>query len=296
MKRYFSYSLLALSALLTLSCRDEDAIRMPQLQEAVNLRVVVDPEKSFINFQNLGTASFEFDVYSQNRNLQTVEFRGSYYDASEDQTSDTVLVATLTQSDFTNGKARVTLTPAQIATTFNLPGGVSGLATEDVINMITHVTLNDGRTFSYENAAPSIAANPANASFTSYFSTFVGCPSDIRTGTYTTVTTGTSTDPAPDPNPTVNFPGQVTLTRVTPTSYQISDVTGGLYFAWYGVYGAPLALPGTLTDICGQLTLSAPGVFDEVFTGPTTISPQGVITFAWTNKYGDVGTTVFTPL
>jgi hypothetical protein len=295
MKRYFSYSLFVLVALFTLSCRDEDAIRMPQLQEGVNMRVVVDPEKSFLNFQNLGTASFEFDVYSQNRNLQTVEFRGSYYDNSEDATSDTVLLATLTQSNFTNGKARVSLTPAQIAAAFNLPGGVNGLATEDIINLITYVTLNDGRTFNYKNVAPSIIVNPDNASFTSFFNTFVGCPSNIRTGTYTTITTGTSTDPAPNPNPTVNFPGQVTITRLTPTSYQVSDATGGLYFAWYGVYGAPLTLPGTLSDICGQYTLAAPGVFDEVFTGPVTINAQGVITFTWTNEYGDEGTTVFTP-
>jgi len=295
MKRYFSYNLFVLAALLTLSCRDEDTIRMPQLQEGVNMRVVADPEKSFINFQNLAAASFEFDVYSQNRNLQTVEFRGSYYDASEDVTSDTVVLATLTQSNFTNGKARVTLTPAQIAAAFNLPGGVIGLATEDIINLVTYVTLSDGRTFDYRNVAASIVRNPANASFTATFNTFVGCPSDLRTGTYTTVTTGTSTDSAPNPNPTVNFPGQVTITRVTPTSYQVSDATGGLYFAWYGVYGAPRDLPGTLNDICGQYTLTAPGVFDETFTGTTTISPQGVITFAWTNEFGDEGTTVFTP-
>jgi hypothetical protein len=197
--------LLVLSALLTFSCRDEDTIRMPRLQEAVNMRVVIDPEKSFINFQNLNTATFEFDVYSQNRNLQRVEFRGSYYDASEDATSDTVLVTTLAQADFSNGKARVALTPAQIAAAFNLPGGVGGLATEDQINLITFVTLNDGRTFSYENAAPSIIVNPNGSSFTSSFNTFVGCPSNIKTGVYTTVTTGTSTDSAPNPNPTVNF-------------------------------------------------------------------------------------------
>ncbi|MBD0255496.1 MAG: hypothetical protein ICV83_07225 [Cytophagales bacterium] len=295
MKRYLSYSLLMLSALLTLSCRDEDSIRVPQLQEAVNMRVVIDPEKSFINFQNLNTATFEFDVYSQNRNLQQVEFRGSYYDASEDATSDTVLVTTLSQADFSNGKARVALTPAQIAAAFNLPGGVGGLATEDQINLITFVTLSDGRTFSYQNAAASIVVNPNGSSFTTTFNTFVGCPSNIRTGAYTTVTTGTSTDSAPNPNPTVNFPGQVTITRLTPTSYQVSDVTGGLYFAWYGVYGAPNTLPGTLNDICGQFTLTAPGVFDETFTGTVTIDAQGVITYEWTNEFEDTGTTVFTP-
>ncbi len=192
MKRYLTYSLLVLSALLTFSCRDEDVIRTPQLQEAVNMRVVIDPEKSFINYQSLNTATFEFDVYSQNRNLQQVEFRGSYYDASEDASSDTVVVATLSQADFSNGKARVTLTPSQIATIFNLPGGVGGLATEDEINMITFVTLTDGRTFSYQNAAASITVNPDNSSFTSFFSTFVGCPSDIKTGVYTTVTSGES--------------------------------------------------------------------------------------------------------
>jgi hypothetical protein len=72
-------------------------------------------------------------------------------------------------------------------------------------------------------------------------------------------------------------------------------VTGGLYFAWYGVYGAPNTLPGTLNDICGQYTLTAPGVFDETFTGTVTINAQGVITYEWTNEFEDTGTTVFTP-
>jgi hypothetical protein len=290
------YILTLLSTILLISsCRDEDVIRMPELQEGVNMRLIVDPAKSFIDFENLGTTTYEFDAYSVNKNLQTVELIGTYIDASEEDTIRDRTVLTLRQADFPNGKARGVITPTMVASAFGIPGGVAGLGAGDILNMETKVTLTDGRVFTAENSAPSIAlAN--NASFTVALNTFIGCPSDIKVGTYTTVASGTSTDTAPKPNPTVNFPGTVTITRLTPTSYKVSDVTGGMYSAWYlAAYGAPESMPGTLIDICGSLSLSAGGPFGENLTGTTTISDAGVITFEWENEFGDTGKTVFTP-
>jgi hypothetical protein len=286
-----------LTALLVSSCRDEDMIRMPQLQEAVNMRVVIDPQKSYLDFQNLGTASFEFDAYSINRNLQRVDFIGTYITIGGD-TLERKTVKTISQADFTNGKARVVITPSEVATAFGIPGGVAGLAGGDVLTFETVATLTDGRTFSAANAAPSIISG-ANPSFTPVFNTFIGCPSTLPiTGTYTSSATGTSTDPGVSPATVTNLPKELTITQTGPTTYTISDIFGGLYEAWYGpLYEFEGDTPATIIDICGAVSIPT---FEEPYGEPleSTYSRDattGVITITWVNGYGDTGTVVLTP-
>lgn len=297
MKKYLLPSFTLLLALLASSCRDEDLVRMPALQEAVNLRVLVDPEKSYLNFRDLGTASFEFDAYSINRNLQRVDFYATYITLTGD-TLEPKVVKSLGQSDFVNGKARVTITPADVASAFGIAGGVAGLAGGDVLNFQPVATLTDGRTFSAENAAPSITGGN-NASFTAAFTTFIGCPSNLPiTRTYTSRATGTSTDPGVSPATVTNLPGEVTITKAGPTSYTLSDIFGGLYEAWYGgPYDFEGDTPATIVDICG--TVSIPTI-EEPYGEPlvSTYSRNettGVITITWVNGYGDTGTVVLTP-
>ncbi|CAA9327961.1 MAG: hypothetical protein AVDCRST_MAG56-7264 [uncultured Cytophagales bacterium] len=297
MKKYLIYSLLLLSALAASSCRDEDAIRMPQLQEAVNLRVIVDPEKSFLNFENLGTTSYEFDVYSINRNLQQVEFYATYISLAGD-TLEPKVVKSIGQSDFVNGKARVVITPTDVANAFGIPGGVAGLAGGDVLNFEPLTTLTDGRTFSAANAAPSITGGN-NASFTAAFTTFIGCPSDLPiVRTYTSRATGTTTDPAVSPATVTDLAKEVKITRTGPVSYTISDISGGLYDTWYGeLYNVPANLPANITDICGTVGIPT---FDDPFEEPVVSTysrneATGVITITWVNFYGDTATVVLTP-
>ncbi len=297
MKKYLVYSFALLSALLASSCRDEDMVRMPQLQEAVNLRVVVDPQKSYLDFENLNTASFEFDAYSVNRNLQQVAFSGTYITLGGD-TLEPRVVKTLTQADFANGKARVVITPTDVATAFGIPGGVAGLAGGDVVIFETVATLTDGRTFSAANVAPSIASG-ANPSFTPVFNTFIGCPSNLPiVGTYNSVATGTSTDPGAKPATVTNLAKDVTITQTGPTTYAISDIFGGLYEAWYGgPYEFEGDTPATIVDICGAVSIPT---FEEPYGEPlvSTYSRNdatGVITISWENGYGDTGTLVLTP-
>ena len=297
MKKSLIYSFVLLLALLAASCRDEELVRMPQLQEAVNMRVIVDPQKSYLNFQNLGTASFEFDAYSVNRNLQKVDFYATYISLAGD-TIERKVVKSLTQADFANGKARVVITPTDVANAFGIAGGVAGLAGGDVLNFEPVATLTDGRTFSAENAAPSITGGN-NASFTTAFTTFIGCPSDLPVvGTYTSSATGTTTDPGVSPATVNNLAKEVTITQSGPTSYSISDIFGGLYEAWYGeLYGYEGNTPAALIDICGAVSIPT---FTEPFDSPlvSTYSRNattGVITITWENGYGDTGTVVLTP-
>jgi len=159
-----------------MACRDEDRIRIPKVQEGVNMRIVVDPAKSNFASSNLSSSTVEFDAYSINQNLSKVDFIGTYTDYKfneKNEIIDTVVIAdklvlTLSGSDFTNGKARGVLTAAQVATAFGLAGGINGMGKDDQLTLSPVVTLTDGRVFSAENSAPSITAG-ANASFTVEF-------------------------------------------------------------------------------------------------------------------------------
>ncbi len=169
MKSKLVYIALLLGAM---ACRNEDRIRIPNVQEGVNMRIVVDPAKSDFASSDLNNTTFEFDAYSINQNLSKVEFLGSYIDASEEDTLAEKMVLTLAPSDFANGKARGVISAAQVASAFGLAGGVSGMGVDDELLLTPVVTLSDGRVFSAANSAPSITAG-ANSSFTVLFGTTV---------------------------------------------------------------------------------------------------------------------------
>lgn len=179
MKAISSYIfLLAVASLV--SCRNEDLIRMPKIEEGANMRIVVDPTKSTFDSKNISSSTMEFDAYSINNNLSKVEFIGTYTDYKFDNNNkpiDTVVVAnklvlTLQSSDFVNGKARGVITASQLATSFGLTGGANGIGGKDEILLAPYVTLNDGRVFSNENAAPSLLGG-TNSSFTVFFGAVV---------------------------------------------------------------------------------------------------------------------------
>ncbi len=292
-------------ALMLGSCRDEDKIRFPDFQDGVNMRVIVDPDNSFLNFQDLSNARFVFDAYSSNKDLAKVEFLLTYV-AADGTTMPEFPAITLSQSDFSTGSIHREFTAADMAglvgkTAAELQGG-------DLFNFVTKVTLNDGRVYptlilddvtiggtvrDFTNVDAGINNNTAFASFTSRFSTFVGCPSNIA-GTYSTVTVATSTDDCcPDPI-TVN--SSVTFTRTGPTTYRVTNFSAGAYDAWYCVpydlcNGNTFnGLGSTLLDVCGNVTWTA-GYWGSQGTG--TISSDGTITIDWENEFGDAGTTVF---
>lgn len=292
-------------ALFLGSCVDEDKDRFPEFLDGVNMRVQVDPDNSFLNFQDLSNSKFVFDIYSSNKDLDKVEFLLTY--VTIDSTYAEFPAITLGQSDFATGKVHKEFTAADMAgfvgkTAAQLQGG-------DLFNFRTRVTLNDGRVYpfvvledvevggtvrDFNNIDGGIVNNPAFASFTSRFSTFVGCPSNLA-GTYTTVTTGTSTDGCcPDP---VTVNSSVTFTRTGPTTYRVTNFSAGLYDAWYC---APYdlcngntfnGLASTMLDVCGNVTWTA-GYWGSRGTG--SIDGSGKITVTWENEFGDTGTTVFT--
>jgi hypothetical protein len=186
MKKIIKYSfLLSLSLLLAVACRDEEAVRMPKLQQGVNSRVVLDANHSFLDFGNLATASVVFDIYSQNKNIDKLTFAVNYNDVSDATAKFPIGSIEVAGSSFVNGKASVTLTSQQIVDMFQLPGGVNYIGGGDNLVFTQSAKLTDGRVVNAANSAPSITGG-TNASFTPNFTVLVACAFNVdeAVGTY----------------------------------------------------------------------------------------------------------------
>jgi hypothetical protein len=254
MKHILKYTcLITLSLLVTVACEDKDAVRFPDLQSGINARTILYPERSYINFDDLANASVAFDVYSINKDIDAIVYSVTYTDASDPNTTYPELDAIeVTQADFVNGKAtEVEITAAELAALFNLPGGTAHLDGGDFFVFNVRAELADGRVISAINSAPSITGG-ANASFTTTFTTFVGCPSAITEGVYI----------ASQNDADAWFGGattkEVTITRVAghPFNYIISDVSAGGYGFCCAALNYSANQPAQISDICGQILVT----------------------------------------
>jgi hypothetical protein len=187
MNKFLKYiTALSLALMIMISCRDEDAVRMPKLQEGVNARVVLDPNRGFLDFGNIGTASIAFDVYSVNKNIDEIVYDVTYTDTSDPTAKFPTAQVTVPGSSFVDGKASVELTSSQIAEMFALPGGVDYIGGGDNLTFTSSAKLTDGRIITAANSAPSITGG-TNASFTTAFNVLVACAFNVdeAVGTYT---------------------------------------------------------------------------------------------------------------
>ena len=287
---------------LFISCEDPDAIRIPEFKDAVNVRVVIDPDHTFLNFEDLGNAMFVFDAYTENTDLRSATFYMSYYDLSADSTYDEIPL------EFTEFPTQhYEFTSQELAALFNLAGGIEDLDGGDLFNFRTVAVTADGVTYPDTvlqglpqeslNVTPNIINAAASTSFTTVFNTFVGCPSNLE-GTYNAVVNATSTDDCCGSNPAVDLESTITFTRTGPTNYDVTNFAAGAYTYWYcDAYGLCAdtfdGIGAQLLDICGNVSLSA-GYWGN--SGAGSVDPAtGVITIDWENAFGDAGTTVYTP-
>ena len=283
--------------LVVISCRDEERIRIPDNLTGANLRIIVDPDHNQINYQTASTDYFAFDAYSENTDLNTVEFSATY-------NGETKTFATFHQSDFASGKVHVELDANDFATLFNNPGFTDGSSGGNFV-IQPKVTLNDGRVYPswvhisptdsiYNLATSIIGSSGASGAFTIQVTTAITCPPLDISGSYLVVSSvGTSTDGC--------CPGEVSVSgnvvivaSVTTTTFSVSDFSGGLYFEWYDVYGieGPNDSPGTLSYNCQEVGfVSTTEPFGTAVQGGGTFNPgTGRIVYTWFNGYGDRGT------
>jgi hypothetical protein len=266
MKRIYSYILLILATgSLAISCRDDDAVRIPDFQTGVNARVILDPNKSYVNLSDLSKASVAFDIYSVNKDIDEITYTATFVDADSVEASFPSFKAFVVPgSAFVNGKAAaLEITATQMAEKFGLPGGLSYLEGGDNITFTAQVKLKDGRIIDATNSAPSITGGGA-ASFTTAFTVYVGCPSDVNSivGTYYSIMEyNDAGEPTGD---TVVV--TVTFAGPEPFRYQVTDHTVELYKPYGGKQ-----YPATFYDLCGVAILQPTTSFGNVvnFSDPS---------------------------
>ncbi len=163
-----------------------------------------------------------------------------------------------------------------------------------VIRFIDTVTTSTGATIavldSVRNLAPSITGG-ASASFTVQFLSFITCPAVDISGNYLVEdATGTSTDGCCTQLTTVKG-NIVKVTRLTNSSFMLSDFSGGLYLEWYDVYGIekPEDSPGEISFSCNAVSFQrTTEPFGEGVTGTGVYNPATkTIAYNWLNGYGD---------
>ena len=293
--------------LLLFGCQDEDSIRydLAEIERGPNVRIQVDANSSFLDFENLSSSKFAYDVYTENDDIRSIQLFLEYYDLDADSTYEEILVEDLTLSSFTDGHLRVEYSAAEMAGLFNLPGGADDLGGGDLFNFRNQTVMDNGimypdsvlagTKYSSLNVSSTITASAPTTLFTTDFFTFVGCPSSLA-GTYTAVSTATSTDGCCPTEITVT--SEISISQEGPTTYTLPNFAFGSYNAWYcAPYGLCAGtfdgLGGSMQDICGNLTTSA-GYWGSAGVG-TVDAGSGVLTVTWSNVFGDAGTTVLTP-
>lgn len=306
MKNIAKYTvIIAMSLLVAVACRDEDAVRFPDLLSAVNARLVLDPDKSYINFADLSNASVGFDVYSVNTDIEELIYTAKYVDASNPtQDFPAVEAIVIPGSAFVNGKVMgAGITATELATKLGLPGGTAYFEGGDQVTFTASAKLTDGRVIDGADAGPSISGG-SNASFTTKFTVFVGCPSpvaDITGKTYTaTIVTLDSDGNAPFGLPNTSTKEGVTIkfTGPEPFRYTVSSHDAG----WWARPEVTETEGGgaDFFDICGTVIMQPKASFgfgganDE---GGGSYDPStGVIEMNWFNSFNDIhGRVVYTP-
>jgi len=305
MKNILRYNFILALILAAFSCRDEELVRFPDVATGVNARLVLYPERSFIDFSNLSAASIAFDVYSINTDIEEIVYTATYVDASSpDVTFPPVEAIKVPASAFVNGKATdVSISATELATLLGLPGGTDYFEGGDVVTFTASAKLTDGRVFDGNNAAPSITGGAA-ASFTTLFTVFVGCPSpvnDITSRTYTaTIHLEDSGGGPPFGLPDSNTKTGVTIAFVGPEPfrYRVSSHDAG-WWARPDITDTEGG-PADFFDICGSVIMQPLGSFGfggAVDNGGGTYDPAtGIITMNWYNQANDIfGFVTYTP-
>src|SRR5690606_16805574 len=141
-----------------------------------------------------------------------------------------------------------------------------------------------------------IGASGSGGAFTIQVQTSITCPPLDISGEYLVVSaTGTSTDGCCPGEVTVSG-NIVTLTADNATTFSVSDITGGLYFEWYDVYGitSPDNSPGKFFYNCQEVNIvNTVEPFGTAVQGGGPYDPvTGEITYTWLNGYGDQATVV----
>ncbi len=208
------------------SCVEDDS-PFPDFQDAVNMRIVVDPNFSTINKEDPESAKVVLDFYSENvEDVEKVDLHVDFFDFSEGTTSDRSFLRTIDPGSFQDGIL------GGVEITFNEIRNALGLEVADFdgldqVTIYNTTTLKDGRVYpsmievneevTINNVTPNIQNSSATSSFTTTIVIFVQCPlpEGFATGTYMLEQVSGPADPFFG-NEYRWAPGEVTITATGP--------------------------------------------------------------------------------
>lgn len=290
-----------LGALISVAtgCKDEDKIRIPEVQTGANLRLVLTPGHDNIQSTEVATDYIEFTAYSQNTDLSSVEIYIHYKNQRH-------LFATYSQADFNDGSVTGQFDGADLAGWFGVPGFGDGSRGGN-FTLRPRVTLNDGRVYpgwvhltdtdSISNLGTGITGNNNSGAFTISRGTAILCPPVDISGNWLVVSSeGTSTDPGVDPQFRSISGAVIAITPVSgnPQLFNVSDVTGGIYFDWYAtVYPddvtSPAASAGKFMFNCNEINIvQTTELFGASVTGEGLYDAGAqTLTYFYQNGWGD---------
>lgn len=279
MKKILKYIAVLAFVFVLNSCRDEETIRIPSLDnKGPNVRVVIDQAFGFIDFENLSGSKAKYDLYSISTNLDIVELR--IVMTSGGVNTDTVTMRTYTQAEIASAGGQILdeeITVQEMVDALGLT--FADIAGGDNFTLLNRTTMADGAVYPQNtvegnsNVTPNITASSGTTSFFSAYVYFVGCPSDPLSfeGDYTSeILAGNYFGPgwSTNDNVTIAFKGP------EPFRYVISDISALAYVPFGGT-----AYPGDMYDICGVPQMLPTNTFgNTVDTGGGSWDPvNGVL-------------------
>ncbi len=194
--------LLIITLLINISCSTTDDSRIPEVEKAANVRILLDPDYSSLRADDIPNAKIVFSVFSENKNINQVQLVVQYYNFATDSLYSRRVIESYSQNDFdaSDGAIRnITLTSGDLAQAFGL-SSINDLGGGDRFDFFNITRLTNGLVFpdtipvqgGVLNVPPAITQTSATTSFTSQFTVYVACPfiASESEGTYEVVNDG----------------------------------------------------------------------------------------------------------
>ncbi|HHP7240074.1 MAG TPA: hypothetical protein ACFCUD_00275 [Cyclobacteriaceae bacterium] len=197
--RKLRFILLSILITVIVSCEDEDAQRIPfdEIEKVVNMRILIDPEFSFFDGNDIPNGKLVMDMFTENQNIDRVDLLASYTQFSTGEVFSSRVAASIDGEQFNQNNGILDdfeVTAQEMATAFGV--SIDEIGPADRFDFNTLVTLDDGRVFpdtilqglpqETVNVTPNILNSAPTSSFTTSFTAFVACntPATFATGTY----------------------------------------------------------------------------------------------------------------
>lgn len=234
--KYISSALVLGGMFALTACEDDEAVRIPDFMDAPNVRIQIAEDHSYFDFNAINDAYLQYNVYSENRDIESIQITFQYVSVVEGDTTDPQVIKSYSQADFSNGIIRdQRITSQELVEAMGM--SIADLAGGDQFLFLNRTTLADGRVYpsptvmGYENIPADIRLAAATTSYTTVFDAIVGCPPDAPfTGTYVLEQVGGPADVF-NGDPDIFSEGEVTIEATGPISreFNVGYFAGSVY-------------------------------------------------------------------